>query len=73
MYSVETCGCCIHEKKCAYESPCDDCNVLRSRCKESHFEEVGEDSIKLGKRGIYCDDYNKDIGGDWLVGLCYWI
>ena len=56
MYSVETCGCCIHEKKCAYESPCDDCNVLRSRCKESHFEEVGEDAIKLGKRGIYCDD-----------------
>lgn len=43
MYSVETCGCCVYERKCAYEHPCSDCNVLRSYCKENHFEEVGKD------------------------------
>ena len=37
MYSVETCGVCIHEKICAYESPCCNCKTLRSACKESYF------------------------------------
>ena len=43
MYSVETCGVCVHECKCAYEYPCSDCNVLRSYCKENHFEEAEKD------------------------------
>lgn len=37
MYSVETCGVCIHERKCAYEEPCCNCKTLRSACKESYF------------------------------------
>ena len=43
MYSVETCGVCKHECKCAYEYPCSDCNVLISYCKENHFEEAEKD------------------------------
>ena len=44
MYSVETCGACKHERTCAYDYPCDECSVLRSSCKESHFEEAGKDA-----------------------------
>lgn len=44
MYSVETCGCCIHERTCAYDFPCDECSVLISRCKKSYFEEVDSDA-----------------------------
>ena len=44
MYNVETCGVCKHERTCAYDYPCSECSVLRSYCKESHFEEVGKDA-----------------------------
>ena len=47
MYSVETCGVCKHERMCAYEYPCNDCNVLRSRCTENHFEEAEKDADDL--------------------------
>ena len=49
MYSVETCGVCLYERKCAYDFPCDECSVLRNRCKESHFEEVEKDAEILTK------------------------
>ena len=44
MYSVETCGACKHERLCVYDYPCDQCSVLRRKCKESYFEEVGKDA-----------------------------
>ena len=44
MYSVEICGVCKYERMCAYEYPCSDCNVLRSYCKENHFEEAEKDA-----------------------------
>ena len=59
MYSVETCGVCVHECKCAYEYPCSDCNVLRSYCKENHFEEAEKDA----------DDLFQDIDFS-VVGKC---
>ena len=43
MYSVETCGVCKYERMYAYDFPCNECIVLRSYCKESHFEEVEKD------------------------------
>ena len=59
MYSIETCGVCVHECKCAYEYPCSDCNVLRSYCKENHFEEAEKDA----------DDLFQDIDFS-VVGKC---
>ena len=58
MYSVETCGVCVHEYKCAYEYPCSDCNVLISYCKENHFEEAEKD-----------DDQNKSFNRNWMVDV----
>lgn len=42
MYSVEICGTCVHERKCAGEEPCNDCSELRSKCRQSHYEKVEE-------------------------------
>ena len=59
MYSVDTCGVCVHERKCAYEPPCCDCSVLRSTKKVSYFEKVVvKECEETGKSCEYgcCED-----------------
>lgn len=37
MYSVKTCGTCQHERRFAYESPCNECYELRSSAKQNFY------------------------------------
>lgn len=65
MYSVETCGCCIHERTCAYDFPCNECSVLISRCKKSYFEEVDSELEELDEidSDYYIDFEKKHFDG----------
>lgn len=40
MYSVLTCGTCVHDRKFAYDHPCNSCNELSSRHKKSNYEKL---------------------------------
>jgi len=42
MYSVLTCGTCIHESKFTYEYPCNNCYIIKSKSKNSHYQEIKE-------------------------------